>query len=180
MLAIEEEAAVNAVHKIVEHEAFLESPHSWILFSALIFSFIIYKKAKKPLLDSLDARSARIKAELDEAERLKCEAQKLLEEYKEMQNSAKKDAEKIIETAKEYAAALKKKADRSLDEQLKRREALLLERITRAESSAIEEVRYQAADMAANAAQHILEESMAKTDIKLVEDSIKDLPKRFA
>ena len=162
-----------------EPTGLLADPHTWVLFSAILFAVVMWKKARQPLLKMLDTRTARIKSELEEAERLKNEAQQLLTDYQKKHRDAVQTAQKIIDNAQESVALMQKEAEETLAENLKRREALLLERITRAEAAAVQELRHQAADIAANAAEHLLAEAMGKRGVKLVDAAIEELPQRL-
>lgn len=163
----------------VAHEGFLSDPHIWVLAAAIIFAVIAWKKGRMPLLKMLDSRTARIKAELDEAERLRNEAQALLDDYQKKHRDAVQTAQKIIDNAKESAVLLQKESEQKLTESIRRREILLLERISRAEAAAVQELRHQAADIAANAAEKLLAEAMGKRGAKLVDEAIEDLPQRL-
>src|SRR3546814_5812970 len=79
-------------------------------------------KARQPVLDGLDARAERIRAELDEAQRLREEAQKALAEYKRKQRDAAKEAEDLLANAKHEAELLRRQAAEDLKETLARRE----------------------------------------------------------
>ncbi len=151
----------------------------WILFSALIVWGAIWAKGRKPLLAALDGRTARIKADLEEAERLKNEAEQLLADYKKKHEDALETAKKIIENAEETVAALHKKSEQDITESLKRHETMLMERIARAEKAAVEELRHQAADIASAAAEKLLTGAMAKHGSKLVDEAIKSLPAKM-
>lgn len=161
------------------HPSLLADPHTWVLFSAIVFVAVAWVKGRAPLLKLLDSRTARIKNELEEAERLKREAQELLNEYQKKHRDAVQTAQKIIDTAKESAVLIQKEAEEKLSENLARREALLLERITRAEAAAVRELRHQAADIAAQAAEQLLAEAMGKRGSKLVDEAIEELPARL-
>jgi F-type H+-transporting ATPase subunit b len=169
-----EVAAGAAVH----HENFLADPHAWVLFSFIAFVVIAVVKGKKPLLAMLDTRTARIKADLEEAARLKAEAEALLSDYRKKHSEAVVTAQKIIETAQESVALMQRDAEAKLTENLQRREELLLERIARAESAAVQELRHQAADIAARAAEQLLSEAMDKNGARLVNEAIEELPQR--
>ena len=154
-------------------------PHIWVLFSAILFAVVAYKKGRKPLLSMLDTRSARIQRDLEEAARLKAEAEALLADYQQKQHDAVETAQKILDNAHESAALIQKEAEQRLTENLARREALLLERIARTESTAIQELRRQAADIAATAAESLLADAMASRGAKLVDTAIEELPTRL-
>lgn len=160
------------------HEGFLQDAHSWVLFSAILFAFVVWKFGRQTILGTLDGRTAKIRAELDEAERLKNEAQKLLADYQQKQKDAVVTAEKIVKGAQESVALMQRDAEAKLSENLRRREALLLERIARAEKAAVQELRHQATDIAAKAAEQLLAEHMGKNGAKLVDEAISELPSR--
>ncbi len=155
------------------------NPEIWILFSALLVWGALWAKGRKPLLDALDNRTARIKADLEEAERLKAEAEQLLADYKKKQDDAVETAKKIIENAEETVSVMKKKVEQDIADSLKRHETMLMERISRAEAAAVQDLRHQAADIAAAAAEHLLTGAMAKHGDKLVDQAIKDLPQKM-
>lgn len=157
----------------------LHDPHFWVLLATIVFVAIAYKKGRAPLLGMLDARTARIKSDLDEAARLRSEAQDLLAEGQRKHRDALQTAQKVLDAAKEAADRLHKESERNLTEKIKRREAQLLDRIARAEASAVQEIRVQAADLAARAAEKLLQDALAKNSGKLVDEAIKDLPGRL-
>ncbi|MBI3440453.1 MAG: F0F1 ATP synthase subunit B [Proteobacteria bacterium] len=162
-----------------EHTGLLADPHTWVLFSALLFAVVAFKKGKQPFLNMLDSRTARIKSELEEAERLKAEAQDLLADCQKKHRDAVQTVQKIIDNAHEAATLIQKEAAQKLEENLARRETLLLERIHRAEATAVRELHEQAADLAASAAEKLLAEAMGKQGAKLVEEAIEELPKQL-
>ncbi len=123
-------------------------PHFWVLLSTILFAVVAWKKGKKPLLALLDARTNRIRSELEEAERLRAEAQAFLVDIQRKHRDAIQTAQKIIDTARETAGILHKEAEGQLAESLARREKQLLGRIERAEAAAVQELRTQAADIA--------------------------------
>ncbi len=161
------------------HGNFLADPHTWILFSAVVFAAVAWKKGKAPLLKMLDGRTARIKSELEEAERLKNEAQALLADYQQKHRDAVQTAQDIIEAAEEAVTDIYREADLKLTEKIKRHEEMLMDRIARAEAAAVNALRNQAADIAAAASEKLLADALAKRGPKLVDEAIEELPKRM-
>ena len=157
----------------------LQDTHFWVFLASIGFFLALIKFARKPLIDTLDARTAKIKASLEEAERLKNEAQELLADSQRKHRDAIQTSQKIIDTAKETAARIQKDAEQKLSDSLKRKEEQLLERIKRAEAAAVDELRHQAADLAAKSAEILLTEAMAKRGPKLVDEAIGELPNRL-
>src|SRR5260370_18403962 len=76
-------------------------PETWVAIAFLIFVGILLKLGVPNLLfKALDDRSARIKAELDEALKLRKEAEGVLAEYRLRQDEAEKTAQSIILNAR--------------------------------------------------------------------------------
>ena len=160
-----------------EHGGLLADTHTWVLFSAIIFVAIAFIKGKKPILSIIDGRRNRIKTELEEAARLRKEAEALIKEYKQKHAEASKEAEKIINEATKYAETVKVDAEKKLEAQASRREELLIERIKRAEEAAVDEIRNRAADIAAEAAEKLVNDNISSNADKLIDEAIKELPK---
>ena len=137
--------------------AILENPHTWVYLGFLLFAVLAGPKLWKALAQMLDRRSLKIKSDLDEAQKLKDEAQALLAEYQRKQRDAMREAEEIISNAKGLAQRQIKDAGKKLEENLARREKASLEKIAQAEAQAVAEVRREAVDVAAAAAARIIQ-----------------------
>lgn len=151
-------------------------PHFWLLLSAIIFALLAYKKGKAPILKLLDTRTARIQSELQEAKRLRTEAQTLLAETERKNRDAIQTAQAILDGAKEAAETLKSEAAQRIAESLARREKQLLDRIARAETAAVQELRVRAADVASRAAEKLLRDIQPKLAAQLVDTAVTELP----
>ncbi len=153
----------------------------WVLFSFLVFVGIVWKFGKDKIVGMLDKRIEQIRKEIETAESLRIEAQELLAQYQRKQRDAAKEAAEIVETAKTHAAEILKQAEKELDETAKRREQQLEERLKRMEQNAMLEIRAYAAELAVKATSEIIAKQMdKKTNENLVDQSIKDIPKRLA
>src|SRR3546814_19697538 len=100
----------------------LHDPTFWVAVAFVVFAGLMVWKARQPVLDGLDARAERIRAELDEAQRLREEAQKALAEYKRKQRDAAKEAEDLLANAKHQAELLRPQAAETLNATPARRE----------------------------------------------------------
>ena len=87
------------------------SEYFWIAVSLVVFLVIAARMGLRPVLAQLDARADRIRKELEEAQALREEAQKLLADHKARQRDALKDAEGIVETARSEAKSLRVAAE---------------------------------------------------------------------
>lgn len=155
----------------------LKDAETWVAVSFLIFVAFMLWKGLKPMLGALDARAAKIKQELDDAQRLREEAQKLLAEYQRKERDAEAEAEAMLAHAREEAGRLRAKAAEDLKASIARREAQALDRIAQAEAQAEADVRAEAVNLAIAATRHLLAGKLdTKEANKLVDQSIKELP----
>jgi F-type H+-transporting ATPase subunit b len=133
----------------------------WVAVAFVIFiGVLVYVGVPKMLLNALDERGKRVQAELDEARRLKEEAQKLLGEYKAKQRQADEEAAAIIEGAKAEAERIAAESKTKMEEFVERRTKLAETKIAQAEAQAVADVRAAAAEAAVTAAEKILTESV--------------------
>ena len=132
-------------------------PEFWVAVAFLIFvGILVYVGVPKLLLSALDDRGKRVQAELDEARRLKEEAQKLLAEYKAKQRQADDEAAAIIAGAKAEAERIAAESKAKMEEFVARRTKMAETKIAQAEAQAVADVRTAAAEAATAAAEKIL------------------------
>jgi len=132
-------------------------PETWVAIAFLIFVGILLKLGVPDLLfKALDDRSARIKAELDEALKLRQEAEGVLAEYRRRQGEAEKTAESIILNARVEADRIAAEAQAKIEEFIARRTKMAETKIAQAEAQALADVRAAAVDVAVAAAEAML------------------------
>jgi F-type H+-transporting ATPase subunit b len=132
---------------------------SAVAFFILVAVFI-YLGVHKKVTEALDHRATRIKGELDDALRLKEEAQKLLAEYRAKRESAVKEAEEIVANAKSEAERIAAEAKERMEDFVARRTRMAETKIAQAEAQALADVRSAAAEAAVSAAARILSETV--------------------
>ena len=155
-------------------------PEFWTSVAFVLLVVLIGKKIWTAATAGLDTRSARIGDELDEAQRLREEAQHLLAEYQRKQRDAAKEVEAIVAHAREEAGRLRVHAAEALEAVVARREQQASDRIAHAEAEALAEVRGAAVDLAVAAAAKLLAETLdAKASDALVDEAIVGLPERL-
>ena len=154
-----------------------EDPLFWVLVAFLAFiALLFYYKVPALVAKALDDRADAIRKELDEARKLREEAQSLLADYQRKAREAEKEAQSIIEQAKIEAQALAADSRKALTESLDRRSKIAEEKIARAEAQALGEVRSTAVETALAAAHEILKtRTGGSTGETLVSQSINDL-----
>jgi F-type H+-transporting ATPase subunit b len=133
----------------------------WVAVAFVILMAIFaYVGVHRTVLKALDHRSERIKAELDDARRLKEEAAKLLAEYEARRTSAEREAEEIIASARAEAERIAAEAKTKMEDFVARRTKTAEGKIALAEAQALADVRAAAAEAAVTAATTILSQSV--------------------
>jgi len=159
----------------------LADPEFWVAvgFVAIIAIFI-RQGAPQMIARSLDARAAAIKAELDEARRLREEAEALLNSYKAKASAAEREAETIVAEARADAERFAADARVQMQKQLERHTEAVRERIGQAEAQAMAELRAVAADAAAAAAEALIAARLdGERQSAIVAQSVRELPERL-
>jgi F-type H+-transporting ATPase subunit b len=160
-----------------EHVSFFEKPETWVLVAFIIFLVGVYRPVTKMIAAKLDGRTDAIKSELDEAQRLREEAQHTLAEYQRKQRDALAEAEGIVAEAREEARRIEANVQERTAETLKRREQQALDMIVAAEARAVADVRALAADIAIEATRRILTETVqGQKGDELVNEAIREVP----
>ncbi len=129
----------------------------WVAVAFVIFIGVLgYFRVHELLLKSIDDRRERIKAEFDEARRLKAEAEALLATYRRKQQEAEHEAQAIVAGARTEAERLAAEAEAKIEEFVVRRTKMEENKIAQAEAQALADVRSAAAEVAVAAAKTIL------------------------
>ncbi len=159
----------------------LQMAEFWVGVAFVVFLLILaYYKVPALLAKALDDRAAGIRKELDEARRLREEAQALLADYQRKHRNAGQEAEAIVEQARREAEAFAAETRKSLAETVERRRKQAEDKIARAEAQAVEDVRAAAVDMAIAAAEKILREKAAGPGgAALIDESIRSIKTRL-
>ena len=149
----------------------------WALVSlVLFFVVVVYMKVPGTLGSGLDKRAQTIRNELDQAKKLREEAEALLGEYQRKAKAAETEAAGIVEQAKREAVALAAEGKRRIEEYVESRTRLAETKIAQAEAQALQEVRALSADLAVAAAEKLLGERVqGEGGTALVARSIADV-----
>lgn len=149
----------------------------WVTIAFVIFLGVLWKVgAHRLLIGALDDRSARIKSQLDEARRVREEAQALLADYQRRRSEADREADAIVVAAKAEAERLAAEAKTRVEEFVARRTKMAEAKIAQAETQAVADVRAAAADAAVAAAEKILgDTTKGKIADDLIAQGVRDL-----
>ena len=155
-------------------------PSFWVGLAFLLVVAMTFKKISRAMTAMLDTRAAKIRTQIEEARKLREDAQALLAEYQRKQRDAMAEAETIISAAKTEAARLKVQAEKDLEHALARRKEQALERIAQSEAQAIAQVRNTAVDVALAAAEKLIQSSLDPAKKQALADkAITELPGRL-
>jgi F-type H+-transporting ATPase subunit b len=153
----------------------------WVAVAFVIFvAGMGYLGVHRMVAKSLDERAGRIKAELDEARKLKDEAAQLLAQYQRKRQEAESEAQEIIAGAQAEAERLAVEAKAKIEEFIARRTKMAETKIAQAEAQAAADVRSAAADAAVAAAEQILtQETKGSLAAGLIAQGIEDIRKKL-
>ena len=149
----------------------------WIALAMLaVFAVMLWKRVPALIGQALDRKIAGIRAELDEAEQLRKDAEALKAEYEAKAAAADAERATMIERARHEADAIVAQAEADTAALIERRTRMAEDKIAAAERQAVDEVRARAARAAAAAAARLISEDMdAGTDKTLVDRTIEGL-----
>jgi F-type H+-transporting ATPase subunit b len=153
----------------------------WALIALILFlALIVYLKVPGMITKALDARAEKVRSELEEARRLREEAQAVLADFRRKTQNADEEADAIIAQAKSEAERMTAETEEALEEMIARRTAAAESRIAQAEAQALGEVRSRATDIAIAASEKLLaEQAKGKTAADLIDSAISDVKARI-
>jgi F-type H+-transporting ATPase subunit b len=165
----------------MHEETFLTNSRTWVAVAFVLFFLLFGKMLWKAVASMLDSRSAAVRAELEEAARLRREAEAMLKDAEKRRSDALSEAQALIEGATAEAARVAAVMAAEAEASAKRREKMALDRITAAEKAAVDEVRLTAAEVATVAARQVISEGLSvDADARLVDHAIAQLPTALA
>ena len=151
-----------------------KTPEFWVAVSFFIFvGLLVWKGIPGMVTAALDTRAEKIKQQLDDAQKLREEAQSLLAEYERKRKDAEKEAESIVSQAKTEAEFYATETRAKLEDSMARRTKMAEDKIAQAQSEAVKEVRAAASELAISAATSVIADATkgAKGN-KLIDESI--------
>jgi F-type H+-transporting ATPase subunit b len=156
----------------------LRNPEFWVLVAFVAFFVLFGRKLWAAIATMLDGRAATVRAELDEAARLRAEAEQMLRDAQAAREAALQEARAVLERSRAEAARVTQEAQADAEASARRRERMALDRIAAAEKAVVTEMRDLAAELAAQAARDVIAGSLsAEADAALVDDAIAGLPR---
>jgi F-type H+-transporting ATPase subunit b len=166
----------------MEEGGLLASSEFWVGLAFVgFFLLILYLGVHKQIAGLLDARIAKVRADLEQAKQLREEAEELLAQSQKKHRDALREAEAIVSHATEEAARIQGKAARDLADTIARRRAQALAKIERAEAEAVQEVRNLAVSAAVAATRDTLAADLSGDKAAaLINQAVSELPRKLA
>ena len=163
-------------------EEILDNPYLWTGLSLLAIIVAGAKFGKTPILKFLDGEIAKIADELEQARKLRAEAEQTLAAYRQKQQEALQEAKAIVAQATREAERLRTAAAKELQESMARHEQQAADRIARAEAEAVAQVRATAVDLALRASEQVLRDQflVAATAGDYTDKALAALPQQLA
>jgi F-type H+-transporting ATPase subunit b len=165
--------------------SFLTNPTDaefWIMIALVAFGVVLWR-AKVPgmAVKTLDDDAAKVRAQLDEAVRLREEAQALLAQIQTQRAETERAAAELLKNAQADADRMRAEAAIRLEEDIRRRGQMAERKIALAEAQAAGEVKAAAADMATMAAEAVLASRISgATSDPLIDAGLSQLAARFS
>jgi F-type H+-transporting ATPase subunit b len=145
----------------------------WGALGFLVVFFFVAKMGLPAIKKGMNARTERIRADLDAAETQRTEADTLLAEYRAQLNDAKTESARIIEEARQSADALKRDQEARLQSELADLRTKAAADIDAAKVQAIADLRGEVAQLAIGAAEVVVSKTLDQgTQMQLIEDYI--------
>ena len=155
----------------------LQDPMFAYTVAFVIFLGLAFRYGRSAFIAWVDGEIAKVRAQLDEAQKLRTEAETTLAEYKARQAAAIAEADQLVRNAKEEAVRLQAQAEADLKASLARQEQQAVARIRMAEAAALSEVRQRGIGLAMSSARQVLEAKLqGDAAAKLIDQAIADLP----
>ncbi len=156
----------------------LANPEFWVLVAFVIFFVLFGRRLWAVVAGMLDGRATTIRAELDEAARLRAEAEAMLRRAQADREAALAEARDVLTRSHAEAARVTREAEAEAAAAARRREQMALDRIAAAEKAVVVEVRQMAAELAVQAAREVIAGTLsAEQDGALVDEAIAGLPR---
>lgn len=152
----------------------------WASVAFVLFIALVFKPLSGLIGRGLDGRAARIKAELDEAKKLKEAAQAILANYERDQLAASEEVSTILKRAKEEAKRITQQGKERLEREVEKRIQMAEQKIKQAEAAVIKELRDNAVDITTSAARTLIMENLSREAAdEIIAHAISDLDRKL-
>lgn len=153
----------------------------WLLIALAVLVAIIWRPVSRAIIGALDGHATKVRAELDEAKRLREEAQSLLAEHKRQLAAGQDHARNVVEHARVEAERQAERHRTELESSLGRRTEQALGRIAQEEARALQDVRNHAATLAIRTTRRLLADQVDGAHAQaLLDGAIEDVGRKLS
>lgn len=145
-----------------------------LAIALVVLIALVWRPMSRIVVSTLDGRSARIKAELEAAHRLREEAQSMLAKYQRELHEGEARAQTIIQHAQEEAERVDRLTREKLEAAMQRRTKQAMDRIATAEARALQDIRAQAAALSVRATEALLRQHLDGDRVRALQEQALD------
>jgi F-type H+-transporting ATPase subunit b len=148
----------------------------WTLVSFGITFFVLRRYIFGPVQKAIDARRERIRQALEEADKARAEARRLLEEHRSMMQQARGDAEQILSEARRIAESQRERMRDELEADRQRRLEETTKQIEAETRRGLEQIRAEVAELTVVATGKVTGKVLTAEDHRrLIDEAISEL-----
>ncbi len=145
----------------------------WTIITFVVLLLILWKGAWKGIVEALDARAEKIRADIDNADKARQDAEKVLAEHTEMMSKAKSEAAKIVAQGREEAEKMKNEIIEKANESARDLSERVKKEITLAKDQALVEIKNEIVVVSTEIASKIVGKALNPDDQNaLVEETL--------
>ena len=149
---------------------------AFVAIGFIIFVVLVWRKAASAISTMLDERTAKIEADLTEAQALREEAAAELQKFQRLAREAADEAKTILANAEATAQRITKLAEEKAEASITRREKQAATKIEAAEAAVIADLRAQSASLAIAAAKQVMADKLdVDASLNLIESSVEQI-----
>jgi F-type H+-transporting ATPase subunit b len=145
----------------------------WTIATFAVLLLILWKAAWKPIVDALDARAEKIRGDIDNAERSRQEAERLLVEHREMMTNARNEASAIIAKGRDDAEKLRTQISETANSEAREIAERAKREIELAKEKALMDIKNEVVKVSTEIAAKIIKKNIKPEDHKaLIEEAL--------
>jgi len=145
----------------------------WTVITFSILVLILWKAAWKPIVEALDARAERVRGDIENADKARQEAEKLLAQHKSLMDNAKSEAANIVEKSKAEAEKMRNEIIEKATADAKDLSERTKKEIVLAKDKALSEIKAEIVILSTEIAAKIINKNLNPNDQKsLVEETL--------
>src|SRR6266446_6244150 len=147
----------------------------WSLVSFGLLLGLLYKFVLPPLIAGLEERKKTIKENLEQAERMRKDAEQLLAQYRDKLKRAAEEAEKILAETQQRSQRLLEENQQRIGQETERMMAEARQEILREQQKTMNELKRYVVDLTLLVTEKVLRRTLNDSDhLRLIEESVEE------